>query len=396
MGVARGAYLYARDGSLGSHSLHSSLDRSMKASAAQQTELLPPEEPGTDIAIVVAKDPGIVLLDTEKFDAWYDKLKANAPTNVDISTKSGRDTLRSYAADIRSDKAGIDKARLRLTEQWREMTNQANAAGKIIKERLEALAIEVRKPLTEWEEAEEARIAECDATIARIVAAATVTLEDGAESVRARGKEIWEIALPENVFRDKLEAASAAKAATVSTLRTALARLEKEEADRAELERLRAENEARQAKEAAERHEREAAERAAEEARQEELRKAAALEAQALRIRDAEIAAAQAARDEADRLAREAQEARDAEHAAQLAAEKKRADELAEAEAARVAKEAEMAAEKAKREEDQAHKTKIYGAAKAAIMSCGVDEPVAKAIVLAIVAGTVPHVRLEL
>lgn len=371
---------------------------------AAQLDLAP--EPGTDIVVAVAKEPGIVLLDRVKFDAWYEKLAAKAPTDADVSTKKGRDVLRSFAAEVRSEKAGIDKARLRLTKEWRDMVAQANEAGKEINERLEQLAVEVRKPLTDWEEAETARVNRCREIIDGFKADAVVTLDDTAVTVRARGAGIWQIALDEEQFRDLLPEAQQAKDHAVATLKTALARLEKEEADRAELERLRAENEAREAREreaAAERERIEAERRAeeervareAEEARLAEERRVAAEKAEAERIERAREEAAEAERQRVER-----------EHAEQLAAERRRAEEaeraaqaerdrIAAAEAAREAEAKRLADEQAAREADQAHRTAVKSKAKQAIMSCGTDEETARKIVMAIIAGEVPAVKLE-
>ncbi|WP_347271879.1 hypothetical protein [Rhizorhabdus histidinilytica] len=354
-------------------------------------------ESGTDIALAVTNDPGIVLLDTEKFDAWYDSLKAKAPADADVSTKKGRDALRSYAAEVRSEKAAIDKARLRLTKDWRDMVDQCNAAGKIIVERLETLAAEVRKPLTDWEEAEKARVAECEAMIARIKAAATVTIEDTAETVRVRGSEIYGLQSEITVerYQDRYETAMQARSDTIGVLKSALDRLTREEAERAELERLRAE--------AAERERVEAEKRAAEEAERERAEQERIAE-------ERRIAAEQAEAERIERVKREAAEAErlrvEREHQEALAAERRRAEEAeaaAQAERDRVAaeqrareqEEARVAAEQARREADQAHRTAVKSAAKTAIMSCGADEETARKIVMAIIAGEVPAVKLE-
>lgn len=423
---------------------------------AAQLDLAP--APGTDIVVAVAKEPGIVLLDRVKFDAWYEKLAAKAPTDVDVTTKKGRDALRSFAAEVRSEKAAIDKARLRLTKEWRDMVAQANDAGKEINDRLEQLAIEVRKPLTEWEEAETTRVNRCREIIDGFKADAVVTLDDTAATVRARGAGIWQIALDEEQFRDLLPEAQQAKEHAVATLKTALARLEKEEADRAELERLRAENEAREAKEAEAREaqEREEGKRRyardiiehirqcglgmiggktypyvilireleekietgdavfgdmaddVEKARVETLaRIKGAQQEQAERAkREAAEQAAAEARAEEARKAAEVQAAKERAHAEQLAAERRRAEEaeraaqaerdrIAAAEAARQAEAKRLADEQAAREADQAHRTAVKSKAKQAIMSCGADEDTARKIVMAVLANEIPHLKME-
>jgi colicin import membrane protein len=352
------------------------------------------DETGTDIVVAVAQNPGLVLLDTEKFDAWYDKLKAKAPEAGDMAVRKDREVLRSYAAEVRSEKAAIDKARLRLTKEWRDMVSQANDAGKVIEQRLEGLAADVRKPLTEWEEAEKQRVEAAKDFVAWIHGQAIVTLDDTAATVRQRGADVWEKVLDEQVLGDLYGEAVAGKEATVVTLKAALDRLTREEADRAELERLRAENEAREAKEREAAEVRERAEQEAEQARLAERRRLDAEKAEAERITNAE-------RQAAERATREAEER----HAAELAAERKRAeeaeraaqaerDQIATAEAERVAAVQREAAETARREANQAHRAKIMKAAKEAIMTCGVEEEAAKKIVLLIRAGEVPNVSL--
>ncbi|SNT16109.1 hypothetical protein SAMN06295912_15026 [Sphingomonas laterariae] len=372
---------------------------------AATLNLEPVASAGTDLAIAVASDPGIVLIDSQKFDAWYDKLKAEAPTDADVSTSKGRDVLRSYAAKVRSEKAGIDKARLRLTKEWRDMTAQANAAGKIIGERLESLAAEVRKPLTDWEAAEKARVDACRSKIDWLINAGVVTMDDTVETVRTRGSEVYSVEVGE-AFGDMAGEAEAAKANAIATLKAGLSRLEREEAERAELEKLRAEAAAREAKEAAEREERERVEREAAEKRAAEERRIAAEKAEAERIERERKEAAEAAQRDAERKAQAERDRIQREHDEALAAERRRAEDAeraAQAErdrvaAERAAAEAEaqrLADEQAAREADKKHRTSVKTAAKQAFMSCGADEETAKKIVMAIIAGEVPAITLR-
>ncbi|MBL9070449.1 MAG: hypothetical protein JNM03_10710 [Sphingopyxis sp.] len=362
-------------------------------------------EPGTDIIEAVSAQPGLVLLDSVKFDEFYERLKAKAPSDVDASTGAGRDKLRSFAAEVRREKAAIDKARLNLTAGWRDMTKQANEAGKVINERLEQLAIDVRKPLTEWEEAEKAREAEVDRIITALRSARFVPMGEISETIRARGTAAHEVEITREQFQDRFEEAEREKKDTVAHLFTALQAAEKGEADRAELERLKAEAAERERAEQEKREAEEAEARRAEEDRLAEERRVAAEQAEKERVEAA-------AREAEDRARREAEEAAEAErqrvqreHEEALAAERARAEEserVAQAERDRVAAEeqarkdaeAREAEEKAKREANQAHLAKVMGAAKTAIMSCGVDEETAKKVVLAIKAGLVPAVTI--
>lgn len=362
-------------------------------------------EPGTDIIEAVSAQPGIVLLDTVKFDQFYEKLKAKAPTGVDASTGAGRDKLRSYAAEVRREKASIDKARLSLTAGWRDMTKQANEAGKEINERLEQLAIDVRKPLTEWEEAEKAREAEVDKIITALRSARFVAMGEGAEAIRERGTAAHAVVIDREQFQDRFEEAEREKQDTVDHLFAALKAAEKAEADRAELERLQQEAADRAAAEEAKRIAEQAEAQRIEDERLAEERRVAAEAAEKERIAAAEQEAADRARQEAEDAAEAARAEIERAHQEALAAAQERAD-AAEREAqaerdrieaeeqARKAQEEQEAKAKAEREANQAHRTKIKSEAKAALITFGADDETARKIVIGIIAGEVPHVNL--
>lgn len=353
-------------------------------------------ETGTDIAVVVAQTPVVVLLDEKKRDDLFAHIRREIDAfTPDISTAKGRDAIKSFAYKITRTKTAIDAAGKELNEEARARINVVDAARRDARAELDKLAEQVRKPLTDWEEAEAARVARGQALIETFKTAAVVTLEDTAASVRERGTEIWNTSVDANDIGDDLFAeASAVKQATVVALKTALARLEKEEADRAELERLRQEAEERAeqdrlADEAAAREAREA-----EEARIAEERRVEAEKAEAERL-------ARIEREAADRARREAEAAKQAEidaanrraEEAERAAQAER-DRIAAAEAAREAEAERNRREAEARAADQAHRSAVMKAAKEAIMTCGVDEEAARKVVLLIRAGEVPHVTL--
>ncbi|WP_287212564.1 hypothetical protein [Sphingobium sp.] len=365
------------------------------------------DQPATEIVPVANAAAAVVLFDQAKFDAFYAKLKADVDAvPVDLTTKKGRDAIASVSAKVRSEKASIDKDRLRLTAEWRNMTAQVNGAWNGIKEQLDALAVEARKPLTEWEAAEEARKTKCDEIINRLARDGMVSIDDTADDVRARGMAAYETVLDPALFGDKLETAQQAKDHAISQLKAALARLTREEAERAELEKLRAEAaeraeaeriaaelaEAERAEAARIEAERVAVEKAKAEAEQ---RRIAAEQAESARIERAKVEAAELAQRQAQEAAKAEQDKRDAEHARQLAEAQAERDRIAAQEKARIAEQEAAAAEQAKRDANQKHRTAVMRAAKEAIMTCGADEETAKKIVLLIRAGDVPHVTLR-
>ena len=355
----------------------------------------------------VADKPIIVLMDPAKLEAYVAALRAEvAECPGDVDTARGRDVIRANAAEIGKKKSAIDRERLRSTEEWRNNINTVNAAGKLVKERLQALQDETRAPLTAWEEREASRKAEAEAILADMKAAAVVQVGDTVDALRERLDRIRSRNLSDEMFGPRIEEVTDLRDETVASLQAAIERAEQEEADRAELARLRAEREQREREEAA-RREREAEEAAAAERQRIEAEAEARRQAEeAARLeRERQEAAARAAR-EAEERAQAERDRVQREHEEQLAAERRRAEEaerVAQAERDRIAaeqaererQEREQREERARREADQAHRTAVKGKVKQAMMSCGADEDTARKIVLAILAGEVPHTTIS-
>ncbi|SES07962.1 hypothetical protein [Sphingobium sp. YR768] len=367
-----------------------------------------------DITVIVAQTPQLVLVDAGKRDDLFAHIRREIEAfEPDVSTAKGRDAIKSFAFKITRTKTAIDDAGKKLNEEARAKIGVVDAARRDARETLDELAKSVRKPLTEWEEAEKARVAKADAIINQLARDAMVSLDETAEDVRTRGFTVHEMVLDPTLFGDKLDTAQKAKDHATDMLKAAFARLKREEAERAELEKLRAEAAARAEADriAAEKAEAErqeatrieaekaaterAAQEAAERAQAEQERRLAAEKAEAERIERAKVEAAERAQREAEQAARAEQERRDREHAAQLAEAQAERDRIAKAEADRQAEIDRLAAEQAKRDADQAHRTAIKTAAKQALMTCGADEETARKIVVAILAGEVPNVTLR-
>ncbi|CAB4120797.1 hypothetical protein UFOVP5_34 [uncultured Caudovirales phage] len=369
--------------------------------------------PSTDIALVVEQSPVVVLTDSKQREAFYAHIEREVEAfEPDTSTEKGRKAIKSMAYKITRTKTAIDDAGKHLNEEARARINAVDAERRAARERLSALAEQVRRPVDEWEAAEEARIARANELIASFRAAAAVTMEDTSATIRARGKQVYDTEVGADLGGMQ-EQVQAIKDGVIGALKTALAYALKEEADRAELEKLRAEAAEREERDRKDREDREAAEREAAEAKAAEERRAAhakaederrvaAEKAEAARIEQARKDAEQAA----ERKAQEEQAKRDREHAEELAAERRRAEEaeraaqaerdrIAAAEAERQAEADRLAAEQAQRDADKAHRTKVKTTAKQAMMSCGADEETAKKIVVAILAGKIPNVSLR-
>ncbi len=381
------------------------------AAALKAIETNDNDAPGTDIMVAVNDNPGLVLLDRRRFEQFYEAIKAETDKLVpDLTTEKGRAAIASMAFKVAKTKTAIDAAGKLLNEEARAKINVVDAARRDIRDRLDALKDEVRKPLTEWEANEAARVTQVEEFFTNLRQAGVVAVEETGEqverrlsSVRAHGLvEDFELAL----FGDRIGEARILRGDVIDMLERALERIRREEADRAELERLRAEAAERAEREQAEAEARAAAEAAERQRAETERRAAEEAEAALARIAAAAKAAEDATRAAVEAKAEEDRHAQQRAHDEALAAEKRRADD---AEAARKASEAQaLAAQQAAEREAQAqrkadearaadrdHRGKVMAAAKQAIMGHGVGEATAKAIVLAIAAGEVPAVSIR-
>lgn len=367
------------------------------------------------IVAVVNENPVVVLTDEKERNLFYDVLAAEARALVaDVTTPKGRKAITAMKSKIIANKTALDDAGKRLNENARAQINAVDAVRRDIREKLDALAAEVRKPLTDWEAAEELRIKECEEAITCVKSLGIVSIDATSETVRDSINQVRSFDPTDPSWKEFGPSLRAARDASREALESALVRIEREEADRAELARLRAEVEARAEADRIAREEAEAkaeadwkeavrieVERMADE-RAEQVRKDAEAREQR-RIEDARQEAANAAQREAERIAREAQAERDRVHEAELAAARKEADRLAKIERDRIAAEqqAEAArkaqdAEDARRAADRQHRGEIMKAAKNAIVASGcVSADQAKSIVLAIVAGEIPNVSMR-
>lgn len=326
------------------------------------------------------------------------KLEADVRAfTTDISTEAGRKAVASLAYKVARSKTALDEMGKELVSDLKAQSGKIDAERRIIRDRLDALRDEVRKPLDDFENAEKARVELHESTIAAILAACDLSPDAGADAINSRLGAVRDLSQ-----RDWQEFAARATAATDTarkTLEAALTAANKREAEAAELAKLRAEQAAREqadreakiAAEAAERAKLVAESKAAREAQE----AAAKAEAERKRVeKEKADAVARAEKAEADKKAAAAKAVRDAKEAAE-AAERNRLASI-ETERKRVAEiAAKEAAEKAKREADKAHRAKFNNEALAALQSLGLGKDLGIAVLSAIARGEVPHVSIN-
>lgn len=349
----------------------------------------------TDIALVPKENALQVYSAANGLDPYLQKIRAEIDAFVpDISTKKGRDAVASIAYKVARSKTALDNVGKELVAELKEVPKKIDAERKRMRDLLDVWQAEVRRPLTEWEEAEAARVAKHEDGIDWLRNRNDLAVELSSVELKARISETEAVEV--GPAWEEFEAeAHRVKAASLATLREALAKREQYEAEQAELERLRAEAAAREQREREERIAREAAEaeRLAAERRAQEERDAATR-------REAEAKAAAERRELELRLQAEHAEREKVE--AQRRAEQAERDAQARAEAAAEAERRRIAAEKAREEEearrreaDKAHKKAVNNEALAALIAGGMPEECAKQAITLIAQRKIPHISIS-
>jgi colicin import membrane protein len=90
------------------------------------------------------------------------------PANLDMAKPADRKTLKSIAAKIPKLKTKMDAWGSESVEDLRAQISSVDAARKDLREFLDEKRTEIRKPLTEWEDAEEARLTKIKEELERI------------------------------------------------------------------------------------------------------------------------------------------------------------------------------------------------------------------------------------
>lgn len=318
----------------------------------------------TDLVVIEKSSAMAVFTNNEQLDPIIEKIEKEARSLVpDVSTKKGRDAIASMAHKVARSKTYIDNAGKDLVAELKALPKQIDESRRIVRERLDALKDEVRRPLTEWE-AEQERIKAEEA--ARIKA----------EEDRKKFESDHEIAL---LMNDAFDRELAEK--------------------KAEEERQRIAHEEELKRQAAEQARREAEEKAAAELAAAKKREEDAIAARAL----AELLAKQA-QERAEQEAKDAAAKAEAEKKAAIEAEQRKAQEEADRikreaeakEAARLADEKRIADEKAKREADVKHRkavgTEIVNALTA---NTSISRDQAIEVLKALMDGLVPRTQIN-
>jgi hypothetical protein len=348
---------------------------------------------------VLEKCSAVQIFEPGFIDPVIEQIEAEAraaAARLDISTEANRQALKSLAWKVARSKTFIDNQRKALVTDEKRRLKRIDEEGSRIWDRLENLQTEVRRPLTEWEEADRARIASHERELGEIENAGPQSLQNwqmlSAEAMRDRLREIETD--PHNWEEFGVRAAGV-KAVAKTQILEAIGKREKYDAEQAELVRLRAEAADRERKEREERIAREATEKAEREAKAREEKAARDAEFQRLKIEDDRRAAEQRAKDaETRRILAEEKAQHDAKAAAERAERDKQAAVKAERE--RAAAKAQREKEEQERRESSARiRAKVLKEARLALQNhCQIEPEQSDVILDAIIKGLIPHVMV--
>nr|WP_314424844.1 hypothetical protein [uncultured Erwinia sp.] len=307
-------------------------------------------------------------------DRLIESIRAKSKSVVgDLNTVKGRKVYISPAASIRSSKVAIDEAGKNLVAEMKKRPALVDASRRKIREALDELAIEVRKPVTDWE-AEQDRI-KAEQQMLDWHTEALVDNEAWDKALAERIESDHEIAL---LLNEKFDRDAAAAKEEAERQRIAH---EQEIARQAE-ERVRLEAEAAQRREREEAARREAELLA--KAEQAERDRIATQELADRQAREAKELAAKQAQEALEKAEREKQEA--------IAEERRRVEH---AEAARLAEEKRIADEAAARAANEAHRKQIGTAVVRALeVNAGLTREQAIAAYTALMNNRIPHASI--
>ncbi|MBT0497620.1 hypothetical protein [Morganella morganii] len=293
-------------------------------------------EPATALDLFTAPDKVQVLLSGIRERA----LAEQALLDTDLSKAKNRDAIKSLAYKVTQSKTYIDKAGKVVVDELKELPKKVDASRKQCRDELDALSEEIRKPVTDWEDAEKARVA--------------------AEELARQIERDHEEALQMNELHD----------------------LRKSEEERKRIEH---ENEIK--RQAAEQARIEAEQKAQREREAAELKARQEVEAAAKREREAREAQERAEREKQEAIAKAERE-----KLAAVEAERRKAEE---AERARLAEIERQKQEELKRQANKEHQRKFNREALQALTAAGFDDETATKFLEMVIKGEVPHLSMN-
>lgn len=163
----------------------------------------------------------------------------------DISTPAGRKEIISLATKVAKTKVILDDLGAGLVEDMKKQVKVVDASRKKIRDFLDDLKEETRKPVTDWENAERARVAKHEENIAFLVGLRSPVNQGmrlGLATLKAN-LHILKTTRIDDSFQEFKARAEKELKASIDSLEIAIEEDVKREAEQAELKKLREEKE---------------------------------------------------------------------------------------------------------------------------------------------------------
>lgn len=353
----------------------------------------------SELAIIeIAPDLAPSIYVENGLDKFLEQIRESINEVPDLSTAKGRARIASLAAQVSRSKTAVEKPGRDYLKRLKEQPKVVEAELRRFVTECDQLRDEVRRPLTEWEDAEKARTEALQQRLVDLRALADVIDSAGnylpSTDIQARIHKAKSVVLDES-WQERAAEAGVAKDSTIQQLESSLVVAQKRESEAADLERLRKEAEEKARLEREEAIRREAAEQAKRDA---EAKAKAEIDAAARREAEARAATERAEREKieaqqkAEREAKAAAEKAEQEKNAAIAAERRHHEEL---EAARLAEQKRIADEEARRAADKEHRRTINRQAIADLIESGLSQEMAEKALIAIASGKVSAVSIK-
>lgn len=187
-------------------------------------------------------------------ESILEKMKAEVRLLVpDLTTEKGRKEIASLAYKVSQSKTYLDGIGKDLVAEQKLELKKVDNERSNMRNELDKLRDEVRKPLNDWEDSEKKRIASIEGLITETIEAGVQSMNDyltlGLEAMRDRYAEIEGIdPLKSEEYADRMEEI---KLVALGKISTAIEMREKHDTEQEELEQFRTEKAAREATEAA-------------------------------------------------------------------------------------------------------------------------------------------------
>ena len=346
----------------------------------------------SELAIIeIAPDLAPSIYVENGLEKFLEQIRDGVNEVPDLSTAKGRARIASLVAQVSRSKTAVEKPGRDYLKRLKEQPKVVEAELRRFVTECDQLRDEVRRPLTEWEDAEKARTEALQQRLVDLRALADVIDTAGnylpSADIQSRIQEAKSVVLDDS-WQERSAEAGVAKDSTIQQLEASLAVAQKREHEAAELERLRKEAEEKARLEREETIRREAAEKARRDA---EANHRAELEA-AERREAEEKARAEAA--ERQRLETEQRAAREKQEAEARARREK--EEAVAAERRRQEEEKKrIADEEASRAADKEHRRTINRQAIADLIESGLPQEMAEKALIAIASGKVSAISIK-